>query len=57
MEEEADFSAFFACLCSCQAIVRTLKARGFLTIEEETRANDYLTLHERPGHPTLPPGW
>ncbi|MGO9768507.1 MAG: hypothetical protein ACLPSW_02920 [Roseiarcus sp.] len=48
MEEEADLSAFFACLCSCQAIVRTLKARGFLTIEEETRANDYLTLHERP---------
>ena len=48
MEEEADLSAFSALLCSCQLIVRTLKARGFLTIEEETRANDYLTLHERP---------
>jgi hypothetical protein len=48
MEEEADLHAFSECLCSCQAIVRALKARGWLTIEDEAQANDYLTLHERP---------
>jgi len=47
MEEEADLSAHSEYLCSCQALVEKLRARGVLTLDEEERALAYLKLHER----------
>ena len=47
MEEEADLSTYYECLCSCQALVEKLRAKGVLTFDEEQRALAYLKLHER----------
>jgi hypothetical protein len=47
MEEEADLSAHSEYLCSCQALVEKLRAKGVLTLDEEQRALAYLKLHER----------
>lgn len=47
MEEEADLSAHREYLCSCQALVGKLRAKGVLTRDEEQRALAYLRLHER----------
>jgi hypothetical protein len=47
MEEEADLSAHSEYLCSCQALVEKLRAKGVLTLDEEQRALAYLRLHER----------
>jgi hypothetical protein len=47
MEEEADLSAHSGYLCSCQAVIEKLRAKGVLTAEEEQRSLAYLKLHER----------
>ena len=48
MEEEADLTGHALVLCSCLSVVETLRQKGQITTEEETRARDYLTLHEEP---------
>lgn len=44
--EVADLAEYQPQLCSCQAVVDKLAARGQLTQEEEARARAYLTQHE-----------
>jgi nucleoside phosphorylase len=58
MEEEADLSAYYTCLCSCMAIVDKLKQKGQLTVSEEKKARSYLKLQEKdwPHQPELPDG-
>src|SRR6202042_1476480 len=58
MEEEADLTSYAPYLCSCQTIVRALRASGLVTLTEEEKAISYLTLHERPwaNEPDIPDG-
>ena len=48
MEEEADLTEHALVLCSCLSVVETLRQKGQITAEEETRARNYLSLHEEP---------
>ena len=48
MEEEADLTGHALVLCSCLSVVETLRQKGQITAEEETRARNYLILHEKP---------
>ncbi|QEL56683.1 HTH domain-containing protein [Chromobacterium paludis] len=58
MEEEANLTAYEACLCSCQAVVEALRLRGMITATEEQRACSYLKLHEErwPNEPRIRDG-
>ena len=47
MEENADLTAYADLLCSCQAVVTKLYAKGLLTSDEEGAARDYLKLQEQ----------
>lgn len=55
MEEEADLSTFYSCICSCTTLINKLKLKGQLTLAEEQRAKSYLTLNERqwPSEPDI----
>lgn len=58
MEEEADLSAYADILCSCQAIVAKVYAKGRLMADEKDDACSYLKLHERswPSEPVIADG-
>lgn len=45
--EEADLSAFSACICNCQAVVEKLVERGVLTSIEAQASRDFLSRREQ----------
>lgn len=47
MEEEADLSHYAHVMSSCLSIVEKLREKGQITSEEEKRARNYFTIHER----------
>jgi hypothetical protein len=55
MEETADLTTYAYLLCSCQAVVAKLFAKGLLTMGEEEAARAYLRLHEQtwPSEPAI----
>lgn len=48
MGEEADLAAHAGVLCNCMSVIRTLRQKGSITAEEESRASDYLRVREKP---------
>lgn len=58
MEEEADLTEYSELMSSCQAIVKKLRNKGQITLDEETRILSYLQLHEKfwPNQPEISDG-
>ena len=58
MAEEVDLSAYADQVCSCQAVVTKLRAKGIITLGDEQRARSQLKLWERtwPGERAIEDG-
>ncbi len=58
MEEEVGLTEYSELMSSCQAIVKKLRNKGQITVDEETRALSYLQLHEKswPNQPDISDG-